>query len=158
MRPTQEVRHQPRTEIPRQINSISRLPPKASADTEDDKEQPQRRQRPSSDIPIVLERIDQKHQQRARDELGEELPRLGHELGRVRAEDASAGVGRVAGDGADAGAAFEGVDGGLVVGVDDAGGAHGAQDLGEGVGGELAPGEFAEDAVGEGDGWVDVGA
>lgn len=43
-------------------------------------------------------------------------------------------------------AAFEDVDCGFVVGVDDAGGAEGAEDLGYEVDGEFSPGEFAVDA------------
>lgn len=64
------------------------------------------------------------HQQGAGNELGEELPSLGHELCRIRAEDAGTSVLRVSWDCADADAALEDIDGGLVVGIDDSGGAH----------------------------------
>ena len=72
----------------------------------------------------------------------------------VRAEDASSrGFGR--GHGAHA-VAFEVVDGGDVVGVDDAGGAEAAEELGEEEDREAPPGEPSEEAVREGDGRVEV--
>lgn len=152
----QHIRHQPGPKVPRQINRIPGLPPKASSNTKDDKEQSQRRQGPRAEIPIVLQREDHEHEDRARQELGEELARLRHELGRVGTEDAGCCGRRVAWHGAEMGPAFVDVDGGFVVAIDDGGAAHGAEELGEQVDGEFVPGEAAEDAVGEGYRWVDV--
>lgn len=80
----------------------------------------------------------------------------GHERGWVGAEDSGRCGGRVTRDSSDAWAAFVDVDGGLVVAVDDCCAAHGAEDLGDEIDGELAPGEFAQDATGECYGGVDV--
>lgn len=54
--------------------------------------------------------------------------------------------------------AFEVIDGGFVVSVDDAGGAKGAKGLGEGVDGELRPREAAVDAHAQRYGGVEMTA
>ena len=151
----EEIAHESWPEVARQVDGVAGLPAEAGADAEDDEEETQGREGPGADVAVVLEGVDAEHEQRAGDEFGEELARLGHEGGGVGAEDAG-GAG-VAPDGADPGAAFEDVDRRLVVGVDDGGGAHGAEDLRQHVGGEFAPGELAVHAVGEGDGRVDMG-
>lgn len=66
----------------------------------------------------VFKRKDDEHEERACDELAEELARLCHEALRVGAEDGGCGVGRGR-DGAQV-VALEVVDGGDVVGVYDA--------------------------------------
>ena len=65
---------------------------------------------------------------------------------RIRAEDGAGGFGGWR-DGAEVGAAFEGVDAVDVVCVDDAAADEAAEELGEEVDGEAAEGEFAEEAV-----------
>ena len=155
----EEIRHEARTEIAGEVDGVAGLPAETGADAEDDEEERQRRQVAGAEVAVVLERVDAEHQDGRRDELAEEHARLGHEGGRVGAEDAArAGVGAGAGHGARRAAAFVHVDGGFVVGVDDAGGAHGAQELREEVAGEFAEGEAPEDAVCQGDGRVEVRA
>lgn len=154
----QPIRHDPRPQVPCHIDRRSRLPAETGTNAVDDEKQRQRCQRPRAEIPVVLDRVDEEQKDGAGDEFGEELARLGHEGGGVGAEDAGGGGVAVAGHGADAGAALVDVDGGSVVGVDDERGAASAEELGEHVGREFAPGEAAEDAVGEGDGWVEMGA
>jgi len=84
------------------------------------------------------------------------LAGFGEEGLRVCAENLGCGAlgGR---DGAYA-VAGEVVDAVDVVDVDDARGAETAEELGEEVHGEASPGEAAVEAVGEGDGGVEVGA
>lgn len=154
----QHIRHQPGSKVPGKVNRITRFPPEASSNTKDDEEQSKRRQRARAEIPIILQRKDHEHQDRTRQELGKELARLRHKLGRVGTEDTRCCGRRVARHGAEVSSAFEGVDGGFVVAVDDGGAAHCAEELGQRVHGEFAPWEAAEDAVGEGDGWIDVGS
>lgn len=147
------IRHQPRAKVPRQVNRIPRLPAPRGADPEDQEKQTQRHQVAGAG---VQERVDAEHEHRAVDELAPEHGRARHEGRRVRAEDARAA--RVEPDGAHAGSALERVDGAAVVAVDDRRARHGAEHLRDEVDGELAPGEAAEDAVGERHGWVEVAA
>ena len=79
------------------------------------------------------------------------------ECGWICAENASSGVIREARDGSDVGTAFENIDSRFVVSVDDSRGTHATEDLSDQVDGEFSPWEFAEDTVGEGNGWVQVG-
>lgn len=153
----QEIRHQSWTKVTGQVDGISGFPAEAGTDTENDEEETQRCQWARTDVALILQGVDHEHEQRAGDEFGEELTRLGHEGLWVCAEDSGRGGVAVSWDGADVGSTFVDVDGGFVVCVDDGRGAHGAKDLGEGVDGEFSPGEFAEDAVGEGDCGVEMG-
>lgn len=146
---SQKVRRQSRSKVSRQIDRISRLPSKARADAKDQEEQRQRGQRPRPQVVVVFQRKDHEHQDRTGDELGEELARLGHEFGRVRAEYPRGRVLRVARHGANIGPPFKRIDGRLVVAVDDGRTAHGPEHLRQHVGGKLAPGELAKHAVGE---------
>lgn len=103
------------TEVSSKVDSIARLPSKTSTDAENDEEQHQRCQVPSSEITVVLQCVDAEHQDCGGDELGEELAGARHEGGRVGAEDAGGGVVGEAGDGADVGPAFVDVNCGFVV-------------------------------------------
>lgn len=102
----------------------------------------------------VFESKDDEHQQRARNDLAEELARLCEEGLRVRAEDGGCGV-RGRRDGAQV-VALDKVDGGDVVCVDDARAHEAAEELRDQVHGEAPPGELAVQAVAEGDGGVEV--
>lgn len=62
----------------------------------------------------------------------------------------------VAWDGTDVRTALVRVDGRLVVCIDDSGSAKGAEGLSEHIDREFAPGKLAKDAVGEGNGRVEV--
>lgn len=152
------VSKQSGTEISSQINGISSLPTESSTNAKDQEEQRKRYEVPGSEIRIVLEREDDKHQHRAGDDFRENLARLGQEGLRIRAEDAGGGVVGKPGDRADGAAALELVDGGLVVAVDNGRGAEAAHDLRACVDGELPPREFAVQAIDERDGWVEVSA
>lgn len=149
------IAHQPRSKVPRQVDSIPSIPPEASPKSEDQEEQREWEPAPRSTelalIAIILQRKDDKHEDGAGDELAEELARFRQVGLRVRAKDGGGGcLGRR--DGAEVGAAFVGVDAVDVVGVDDAGRAEPAEQLCEEVDGKAAPGEFAKETVGEGDG------
>ena len=150
------IADQARAKVTSKIDSIARFPAEASTNTEDDEEQAKRREIASSDIAIVLEGVDQEHQESASDELGEELTGLGHERRWVGAEDSST-RGRLA-HGADAGAALEDVNGRLVIAVNNRRCTHGTEDLSDHVNGEFPPGKLSEDAVGKGDCRVEMGA
>ena len=150
----QRITHQPRPKVPRQIQRIPRLEPETRSQPKNQKEQHQREQLPGPKVRIVLQREDHEHEQRAGDEFGEKHARARQEGLGVRAEDAGGG-GLGGGHGAHA-VAFAIVDGGDVVGVDDAGGAEAAEELGEEEDGEASPGEASEEAVAEGDGGVEV--
>lgn len=150
------ITHQPRPKISRHIHRIPRLPTKARSEPKNQKEQPQRKQLPCSDIALVLEREDHKHEQCAGDELGEKHVRPRQEGLRVRAEDAGrGGLGRR--HGADA-VPLDVVDARNVVGVHDARAAEAAQELRQEEDGEALPRELAQEAVREGDGGVEVAA
>ncbi|GMG02961.1 unnamed protein product [Aspergillus oryzae var. brunneus] len=138
--------------------TVTGLPTEAGADAEDDEEEGEGREGAGAEIGVVFQGEDHEHEDGAGDEFREELARLGHEGGWVGAEDPGCCVGRVTWDGADTGATFVDVDGGFVVAVDDCCAAHGAEDLGDEVDREFSPGEFAQDAAGEGYGGVDVRA
>lgn len=151
---TDHVGHQARTKIPSEVDSIARLPAKAGANTKDNEEEPQWCKWSSAEISVVLEGVDEEHQQRAGNEFGEELASLGHERCRIGAEDAS---GRsVASDCADARASLKDIDRRLVVAIDNRSGAHGSQNLGYHVDREFAPWKFAKDAVGKSDSRIEV--
>ena len=157
---THRITHQPRPKVPRKIQRIPRLIPKASPQP---KYQEEQRQREKIRIPPnpprirrILERKNHKNQYRTRNELGEKLARFGQVRLRVCAEYLGCGA-RGGRDGAHA-VSSEVVDGVDVVYVDDARGAEAAKELGEQVHGEAAPGKAAVKAVGERHGGVEVGA
>lgn len=154
----EEVGHESGAEVPCHIDGKPGLPSKAGSDTKEDEEEPEGCEGARAEVPIVLEDVDEEHEDGAGDEFGEELTRPRHEGGRVRAEDACRRSIREPRNGADAVTAFVNINGGLVVTIDDAGGAHGPKDLGEHVHREFSPGEAPEDAVGEGDSRVEVRA
>lgn len=64
----------------------------------------------------------------------------------------------VAWDSSNMRAAFVRVDSGLVVCIHDTSSAEAAKNLRESVNGKFAPGELAEDTIGEGDSGIDVSA
>lgn len=153
---TDEIGEQSRSEISGQINRVAGFPAERGADAEDQEEQPQRDHVAGAEIRVVLKRENDKHKNRARDDFAEELARLGQEGLRVGAEDAGRRGVAVPGHGAQVAAAFVRVDGGFVVAVDDGGAAEAAGDLRAGVDGEFPPGEFAEEAVYECNGRVEI--
>lgn len=110
---SKRVRHQSGPEVTSEIDRIAGLPSEASTDAEDYEEKSKRREISGTDIMIVLRGdvsrgfgdslcathlycVYQEHEQRARNELTEEHSSLGHERGRVCAEDSSCGVAVVA--------------------------------------------------------------
>lgn len=74
---------------------------------------------PSTQISGVLQHIDAEHQEGTGKELREELARLGHEISGVCGEYSSCRCVGVPWDGAYVCAAFEDIDGGFVVSVED---------------------------------------
>ena len=119
-------------------------------------EETERREWTGADIAIILQCIDEEHEEGRGDEFGEKLSSFTHEFGGVCAENARCGGFRVSGDGSDAGTTFKDIDGAPVVTVDDCRGSHRTEDLGESVDGKLSPGELAVNAIGEGDSWVEM--
>lgn len=154
------ITHQPRSKIPRKVKRIPGLIPKASSQSKDQKEQRQREEIRISSNPScirrILERKDDKDQNRTGNKLGEKLAGFGKEGLRVCAENLSCGaLGRRNGAHAVAGKVVDAVD---VIDVDDARSAEAAEELGEEVHGEASPGKAAVETVGEGYGGVEVGA
>lgn len=133
------------------------LPAPASANAKDDEKKAERRQRARTDITIILQSVDQEHQQGRGNELGEKLPGLRHERRRIRAEDAGCCILGVSWNRPNARPSLVNVNGGFVICVNDAGSTHGAKDLSQSVHWELLPRKLAEHAVGEGNCWVYVG-
>lgn len=86
---TQEIGHESRTKVTRQVDGVTCFPAEACADSEDDEEETEWGQVASAHVLVVEQDIDQEHQDGAGDELGEELSRLGHERGRICAENPS---------------------------------------------------------------------
>lgn len=150
---TDNVRSQAGAEVTSQVNGIASLPTEAGTDTEDEEEECNGHVLAGVSTLGVDEGEDDKDEDAAGDKLGPEHGLAGHELGRVRAEDA--GGGGVADDGAH-GAALEVVDGVVVVAIHDEGASHGAQQLAHEVDGELAPRVAAVEAVDEGHDGVKV--
>lgn len=142
---TDHVRHQARTKVTGEVDGIACLPSETSTNAKDDEEEAERRQRTSSDVSIVLQSVDQEHEQGAGDELGEEHAGSGHESRRVCAEDTSGGI--FAGNGTNACSALEDINRRLVVGIDDRSGRHCTKKLSEHVDWEFSPREFPEDAI-----------
>ena len=105
------------------------------------------------DVGGVEQRVDDQHEDGARDEFREEHACPGHEWLRVSAKDA--GGRGFESDGADS-LALKLVDGGDVIGIHNGRSSHGAENLSSHVDGELAPGEPSVEAVGERDGRIDV--
>lgn len=88
------VRHQPRPKISSQVDGIAGFPTEAGAQSKDEEEQTEREpfiRLSHADIRVVLQREDNKHQDRARNELREELARFRYEGLWVRAEYTSRG-------------------------------------------------------------------
>src|SRR5579871_5160922 len=83
----QKVTHQPRPKISRKIDSITSLPSETSSNSKNDKEESQRCQITSSNIPIILECINTKHENGTSNKFRKELSCLCHKCGRVCAED-----------------------------------------------------------------------
>lgn len=129
-------------------------PAEASTNAENDEEEAQRSERTSSNVSIVLDSVDQEHQEGTGDEFGEELTGLGHEVCRICAENACGGS--RAADGSNVRTTLVDVNGGFVVGVDNGRRSHSTENLGDHVGEELSPWELAEDAVGQSDSRVQV--
>jgi hypothetical protein len=136
---SEHVRHQSRTKVSSEINRIASFPAtvqrgtalaphiqktlrsrhdlQASTNSKDDKEQSQRNKISGSKIPVVFERVDQEHQDRAGDEFGEELASLGHEGCWVGAKNACCRRFGITRHRTDVGPSFEDINGGLVVGI-----------------------------------------
>lgn len=111
------IRDQSWTKVTSQIDRISSFPTETRTDSKDDEKESEWCKIASAKVAIVLEGVDQEHQEGAGDEFGEELARLCHERRRICAEDAGSGC--VASDCANIGTALKDVNGGLVVCVDD---------------------------------------
>lgn len=148
------VAHETWTKVSNKIDRVARLPAKASADAENEEEQPQWKPGPRSRkcalITIILQRKDDEHEHKTRNELVKEHACFGHRVLRVSAKDCGCCCldGR---HGADVAAAFEGVDAVDIVDVDHACCTEATEELGEEVDWEASPWEFAQDAVGERD-------
>lgn len=153
---TNHVTNQTRTKVSSEVDRVSSFPAEASADAKDDEEEAERRKVACTDISIILQGVDQEHQKGASDKLGEELTGFCHELCWIGAENTSCSS--RAADSANIGTTLKNVDRRLVVGVNNRRRSHGTENLGDHIGGELSPGELAEDAVGERDSRIKVGA
>lgn len=153
------VGNQSRTKVPGKINRIASFPTKASTNTEDDEEESKWSQLFSSDVMVVLDGIDQEHQQHRGDEFREELASGGHELLGVGAEYPGCGISGlgVTWNSADA-ISLKLIDGRSVVAIYNSGCQHSTKDLRDEIHRKLAPGELAEDAVGECHGRIYMGA
>ena len=147
------VRNKTGAKVTSQVNGVASLPTEASANTEDQEEEAQGHQGASTNVSTVGEGEDDKLQDGASDELGEEHAGPGHESSGIGAEDARSGVG--SSNSSDAGSLI-GVESGLVVGIDDGGTSHGSKNLRNHVDGEFAPWVASEDAIGEGNSWVEM--
>ena len=150
------VGNETRAKVTGEVDSVTSLPAEASTDTEDEEEETEGHHLAGTNVVVVGHGVDAHHEDSRGDDLGEEHASTSHELGRVRAEDASGGS--LAANSSDTSAALKHVDGRLVVSVDNGSTGHGAEDLSNGVDGELAPRVATEDAVGEGNSRVDVTA
>lgn len=149
-----KVGDESRAKITSQVDGVTGFPAQASTNAKDEEEQGKGEHLASANVVVIDQGENDKLENRGGQEFGEEHASAGHEGSRICAEDTSRGVG--AGDGSETGAAFKVVDGRLVVSVDDGGSGHGTEELGNGVDGELAPGVAAVDAVGQGDGGVEM--
>ena len=149
----EHVGNEARAKVSSKIDSIACLPAKARTDAKDDEEESKWCEWASAQVPIILEDVDEEHEESGSNELGEELSSLGHELCWVGAKDTS-GSSRSS-DGTHA-AALELVDGTLVVSVDDCSSTHGTEDLCQHVAREFPPGKLSEHTVGESDGGIQV--
>lgn len=150
------VRHEPRSEVTSEINSIASLPTEASTNAKDEEHEAQRQQRSGANVVAIDEGEDGELENGAGNDLGEEHAGSRHELGRIGAEDTGGGIG--SGDSAETGAALIHVNGRLVVAINNGSSGHGAEDLSNGVDGELAPRVAAIDAVCKRHCGVDVAA
>lgn len=92
-----------------------------------------------SDVVVVLDCIDQEHEQCTCYKFGEELARVAHEVGWIRAEDTSGRVLGVSWDCANTRTALELINGRLVVAIHNCGSRHRPKDLSEHVHWELLP-------------------
>lgn len=92
-----------------------------------------------SDVVVVLDCIDQEHEQCTCYEFGEELASVAHEVGRIRAEDTSGRVLGISRDSTDSRTTLKLIYGRLVVAIDDCCCCHRAKDLSGHVHWELLP-------------------
>ena len=168
---SKSVAHNSWAKVTGQVDSISGLPTEACTNTEDDKEQTERREVAGTNVRIVLECVNAEHEDCASDEFRKEHAGARHECRGVGAEDTSGGVlsqylrpisvimsnhlPRNAYS-SNAVAALELVNGRLVVAVDNASGAESSQSLSNGVDWELSPWELSVDAVRKCDSGVQV--
>ena len=157
------IRHQTRAKVTSQIDRVAGLPAKTGADAKDQEEEGQGKEVAGAGLAhgarvgTVFQSEDDEHEHGGGDEFGKELVGFVQKGLRIRAEDSGSGM--LGGwDGASAGSAFEGVDAGDVVGVDDPGGDEATEELRDQVDGEAFPGETAVEAVGERDGGIQVTA
>lgn len=86
------------------------------------------------------------------------MPSACQKLSWISAEDTSSRMVREARDSSYVGPAFKDIDSRFVVSIDDGGCTHATQHLGDEEDWEFPPWEFAEDTVGEGDRWIQMGA
>lgn len=123
---TDGVGHQSGPEISSEVDGVASFPAETCTNTEDDEEQRQRYEILRTEIMVVLNRIDEEHEQCAGNNFAEEHAGSRHERRRICAEDPGRRIIGIPWNGANANAAFKLVDCGLVVGVDDEGGTHGS--------------------------------
>lgn len=148
------VRNQSRTKITSEVDSIARLPTKASTDTKDEEEKSKRHHVSSIDIVGVSQSKDTEHENAAGDEFREEHACPSHKRGRICAKDPGR-CGR-ASHRPDTSAALKGIKSRLIVAIHDSGTNHGSEKLSKGVDRQLAPGVAAVQTVGKSHRWVEV--
>lgn len=153
-----KVRDEARTKVTGQVDGITSLPTEASANAKDEEEEPQGEHAHVRAIEVVRigEAKNDELENAACDKLGEEHAGSGHEGSGICAEQASGGV--FATNGANVDTALKGVNGRTVVGVDDSSSRHGSKQLCQSIDRELAPGVATVEAVGKGNGGVEMAA
>jgi len=84
---SEHVAHQTWTKVTGEVDGVSGLPSEARTDAENEEEHRASGTKVSGGVvALVTNGEDDKHEDPAGDELGEELARLGQERGRIRAE------------------------------------------------------------------------
>lgn len=153
---TDKVGEQSRTKVSSEIDRITRFPTQGCTDSKNQEKQREGDQIARSQIGVVLDGENDKDQDGARDDLGKELSGFGEEGLGVGTKDPGGRRVTVTRDRTDGGTTFVGVDGRLVVPVDDGRTAETSRHLGAGVYGELPPREPSVDTIDHGYGGVQV--
>lgn len=141
-----------------EIERESSLPAEAGGDTNERQAQPHGRQLSRSNVPLVSEGKDDKHEDTAWDKLREKLGCLGagNYRSRISSKDAGGGIFAKSWNGANARTALECINRLDVVRVNNTSGRESSQNLGQGIHGKLTPRETAKDAHGEGHSWIEM--